>query len=175
MFSQWIAFIDNQNQHAAASLERHERDDQSLDGNHNVAEDSFVNHDQELEAIRVATLRQAQEVAKRMDEVMHSFPQSDDATLVQLRGNVHVWVADLSVSSQTRRSLPELFESVLTEERPVGYGHNLTGLTEQQTLELRKQQEQIRSAKHAFEKVKECIKDSLGSRSKLGFGSSGVS
>ncbi|PYI08150.1 hypothetical protein BO78DRAFT_459927 [Aspergillus sclerotiicarbonarius CBS 121057] len=52
-----------------------------------------------IASVRKSELNQAQKIAARMDEILGSPPYSDSPELLELRGMVSLWIADLFVSS----------------------------------------------------------------------------
>jgi RNA polymerase I specific initiation factor len=55
-------------------------------------------HAGELESLRKKTLKEAEEIAARMDELMLSPPYSDSPQLWSLRGMVSLWISDLCMT-----------------------------------------------------------------------------
>ena len=158
MFSQWIAFIVDQQTRAMANLRGDNNPSPTLDDDSDASSEGLASNREELESIRKATLEKAREIANRMDEVMQSFPYSDDATMWQLRGDLHLWLADLSIASQSRRrrdgELSDSDDSTFSRSR-----------ISSKTQERREHSKQAQHAKEAFSKAKDCSNDSFGALS----------
>ena len=152
LFCQWISFIDGQHKAAIAAYNQREPDSPTDDDDGLTHEDRFGTGFEELESIRTAALDKAKEIAKRMDEVMQSYPQSDDATLWRMKGQLHLWIADLS-SSRTSKDLPG----------PLGLTLTLRDRSWEGADNGRTAEQQVYNAENAFKKADECTKDSLAS------------
>lgn len=167
MFNLWIARIESQYKLAAAPFERHNNGESGTSSEaKDISEEILMEHTDELDGIRRATLERATELAKRMDEVMQSFPQSDDATLWHLRGNVHLWMGDLSTPSNARGKSSDSGDSASWRVRLDSQDVETFDSLERQDPALHQRQEHIQRANLAFEKSKDCIKISLGFQSR---------
>ncbi|KAL3474898.1 extracellular mutant protein 11-domain-containing protein [Aspergillus californicus] len=102
MFGLWVYVTQEESTVARRALD--ERDPASL-------REAWDNDDAESEidvwekyrrlaaGIRATELAEAQKIAARMDEIILSPPYSDSPELLELRGMISLWIADLFVSS----------------------------------------------------------------------------
>ena len=107
MFGLWIYSVQDRQKTALSRIHHspgnsdRERTDEDLYTNtppsSPSSERSERSHPQ-MEEVRKSTLRQAEEIAIRLEELLLSPPYSDDSTLWSLRGMVALWVGDLSVT-----------------------------------------------------------------------------
>ncbi|KAL4743829.1 hypothetical protein BDV11DRAFT_177522 [Aspergillus similis] len=106
MFGLWIYVTQEESAYARRALE--ERDPASLRepwdgeeaGSENDGQDDWWKRYQNLAAgIRAKELAEAERIAARMDGILTSPPYSDSHELLELRGMVSQWIADLLVSS----------------------------------------------------------------------------
>lgn len=97
MFALWISFIYDRHLGALQALPR-ESLTPSEDGTNtdDIAEEPAI---AKRQAIRTSTLRSAQEIAERLDDILLSFPYSDSASLWSLGGMVARWMSDLSLAN----------------------------------------------------------------------------
>ena len=155
MFSQWIAFITDQETQAIANLQGDSNASLTLDDDSDAFSEDLASYREELESIRKATLEKAREIANKMDEVMQTYPHSDDATMWRLRGDLHLWSADLSIASKSRRrsdgDLSDSDDSTSSRNR-----------NSSKTQERREHSQQTQHAEEVFSKAKDCSIDSFG-------------
>ena len=151
MFCQWIAFIADQSGLATAHLDQYKGTYRSLNEDSDPASDDSMSDDIEHESIRRKTFEMAKEVAKTMSDKMQGFPYSDDVTMWQLRGNLHLWLADLSVTLSRERH-----DTYSDSEDAVSPRHSYP--SKEESAQLLESQDQIKQANFAFEKAKECEK-----------------
>ena len=88
LFGLWIASLDDKYKTAM----------QSVENTSEAGQGYSISQIDELENIRRGSLVDAQAVLSRTNEVMQSIPYSDDPALWKLKGNVHLWISDLSRS-----------------------------------------------------------------------------
>jgi len=97
MFSLWIYEVNAKSKQARSKLEKGKEPSDTSPGlyssNSNKAPAS--SHQRRTEAIRQAELQGAREIAERLDEVLLSPPFDKNAELLQLRGMISLWIADL--------------------------------------------------------------------------------
>ncbi|RAH77082.1 hypothetical protein BO86DRAFT_451265 [Aspergillus japonicus CBS 114.51] len=86
----WTRHTDEYGQHS---------EDEDLASDHDGHRDSKERAHALIAGVRKAELNQAQKIAGRMDEILGSPPYSDSPELLELRGMVSRWIADLFVSS----------------------------------------------------------------------------
>ena len=157
MFSLWIFFVYNEHllSQSANTSTTHEND--SSDSDPVEALPEFSEHDRRLADIRTIGLEKAQQIIERMEEVMDAFPYSEDATLWRLKGDLHLWMSDL-LRPSNKDSWPDdsaiLSPTVQTRSMDPTYST---------TNKLDGWREHSQKAIAAFEKARECLKDSLGS------------
>ncbi|PWY72037.1 hypothetical protein BO83DRAFT_408729 [Aspergillus eucalypticola CBS 122712] len=80
-----------------ASPDDSEEEDSTLDMQHH--DDTRQKTHALVASVRKSELEQAQKIAARMDEILGSPPYSDSPELLELRGMISLWIADLFVSS----------------------------------------------------------------------------
>jgi hypothetical protein len=93
MFALWVSFVYDGHREALEELPR---------GSLTPSKDEVNSEDFEVEpanakrqAIRDSTLRSAEEIAGRLDDILMSFPYSDSASLWSLGGMIARWMSDL--------------------------------------------------------------------------------
>ena len=107
MFWLWIYSVQDRHKTALSrihhSSEKHhrERTDEDLYTNTPPSSPSSERseHGHATEEVRKSTLKQAEEITIRLEELLLSPPYSDDPALWILRGMVALWVGDLSVTA----------------------------------------------------------------------------
>ncbi|KAL4986331.1 extracellular mutant protein 11-domain-containing protein [Aspergillus falconensis] len=126
MFGLWIYVTQEESAYARRALE--ERDPASLRepwddegaGSENDCQDDWWERYQNLAAgIRAKELAEAERIAARMDGILISPPYSDSPELLELRGMVSQWIADLLISS-----LP----SVKSDDDEDDNGHDMSAI-----------------------------------------------
>lgn len=101
MFGLWIYSVQQQQRDALAiSTEPHVDQESNSDASDQVVAQQEMAPNERKELVRRSTLRQAEAIGTRLDELMVSPPYSDDAGLWKLRGMVALWTGDLSVLIQ---------------------------------------------------------------------------
>ncbi|MCJ1325928.1 hypothetical protein MMC10_002591 [Thelotrema lepadinum] len=160
MFSQWIAFTRDRDTRARAKLHGDSNMSRTLDDDSDASSEELASDGEELESIRKATLEKAGEIINGMDEVIQSFPYSDDATMWQLKGNLHLWLADLSVPPKWKKERDGDFSD---PEDSMSYSSR----NSLQNQEWKEHSQQSQQAKDAFSRARDCLKDSFGVLSKL--------
>ncbi|KAI9824087.1 MAG: hypothetical protein M1832_002155 [Thelocarpon impressellum] len=90
----------------SAALQQNTSDDSSSTNGESSAAKTKGRLDQ-CEAIRKASLQEAELIAARMDELILSPPYSDNSTLWKLRGMVSLWIGDLSFPEDTTEAEEE--------------------------------------------------------------------
>ena len=99
MFGLWIAYVGDQ-QKRVQLPRRSEKPALSPDAMRDTSPSDVEDQDSGTTRKFGLTLYgQAGEIAKRMDEVLLSYPYCDDADLWELRGHVAHWMADMAPSS----------------------------------------------------------------------------
>ncbi|CAF9903305.1 MAG: hypothetical protein GOMPHAMPRED_000181 [Gomphillus americanus] len=88
LFGLWIASLDDRYKAAIQSVENTGEPGQGY----------IISQIDELDNIRRNSLVDAQAVISRVDEVMRSIPYSDDPVLWKLKGDMYLWISDLSRS-----------------------------------------------------------------------------
>lgn len=78
--------------------------------------DSVSDRFREVGKIRATELEQALPIAKRLDELLLSPPYDSDATLLELRGSVGLWIADLHDAVAKQASEDEADTSLGSED-----------------------------------------------------------
>ncbi|RAL11588.1 uncharacterized protein BO97DRAFT_470790 [Aspergillus homomorphus CBS 101889] len=86
----WARHADEYGEHS---------EDEDLTSDHEGHRDSKQRAHALVAGVRKVELDQAQKIAGRMDEILGSPPYSDSPELLELRGMVSRWIADLFVSS----------------------------------------------------------------------------
>ena len=107
--------------------------------------------------IRERELKEAQEIASRMDEIMVSPPYSDSVELLRLRGMVSLWIGDLYLSvvpnggdhGSSERSTPEPVDDTVESSFVA---------RQQSRLALGKKAEEVEKANKLFKKAKQRTK-----------------
>lgn len=98
MFSLWICEISEKSQRAMKKItdqaERRSRASRSMSSDSIAGRDLDSIRPQQ-DAVKLEELTRAMEVAERLDRLIVSPPFDKQASLLQLRGNVSLWVADL--------------------------------------------------------------------------------
>lgn len=104
MFGLWIYVVQEESKIAREDLNRHHEDlsDDELSENEEIsaAFDPAASKKRRqalVAAMRETELEQAQNIAARMDEIIVSPPYTDSHELLELRGMVSLWIADLFV------------------------------------------------------------------------------
>lgn len=101
MFGLWIYSVQEQQRDALATLsELRVGQDSNSDTSARVDAQQERAPNEQREVVQKSTLRQAEAIGTRLDELMVSPPYSDDAMLWKLRGMVELWAGDLSILSQ---------------------------------------------------------------------------
>ncbi|KAI9934706.1 hypothetical protein ASPWEDRAFT_44183 [Aspergillus wentii DTO 134E9] len=105
MFGLWVYVTQEESNVAREDLQRHHEELSEESSEDEDAASEFENRPGSgrrrkyfIAEIRAKELEQAQQIAARMDEVMVSPPYSDSPELLELRGMVSLWIADLLVS-----------------------------------------------------------------------------
>ncbi|KAI9779232.1 MAG: hypothetical protein M1839_007484 [Geoglossum umbratile] len=103
-------------------------------------------HASELENLRQKSLREAEEISARMDELMLSPPYSDSPQLWGLRGMISLWISDLCIANRAIR------ESSIEQDIGNVVETSVSRRIQEQTQ--RRRNEEIRKAKTAFERAR---------------------
>ena len=159
MFGLWIYVTQEESNAARDSLQLHHREDSS---NELSDEEGFDSHGtsgkkkQKMAAeIRKRELEHAQQIAARMDEVIVSPPYSDSPELLELRGMLSLWIADLFVLCvpQPEREYqyldPEYSDAAPADDLPGSIQER-----REQRLAMEKRQAEISKSIGYFEKGK---------------------
>jgi hypothetical protein len=96
MFSLWIFEVSEKSNMARrkAQEEAQRQRSRSMSIDSVLGDDIQLSHAQ-VETIQVEELARATEIAERLDQLVASPPFDKQASLLQLRGNVGLWVSDL--------------------------------------------------------------------------------
>ena len=101
MFGLWIYVVQEESKVAREGLDRNHEDspDEEQPDDEDMRNHSASRRRRQvlIAATRETELEQAQQIAARMDEVVVSPPYSDSRELLELRGMVSLWIADLFV------------------------------------------------------------------------------
>ena len=104
MFGLWIGFVhDQQTQREKNSFSEDQDLARHTESDTDMMAESSMQGDEAIENWEV--IRQAGDIAKRMDNVLDTWPFSNDPGLWQLRGDVALWMADLMASSSVPSAL----------------------------------------------------------------------
>lgn len=108
MFSLWIQEVCEKSKRTrkrnAEELQRSRSRSMSIDsGDGKSTEDARSRED----AVQVEELARATEIAQRLDDLVKSPPFDKQASLLQLRGNVALWISDLVVGNTTATAVDE--------------------------------------------------------------------
>jgi hypothetical protein len=100
MFSLWIYEVCEKSKRARQDLHNHvanqSRSSRGLSVDSSISKSSDNSSAKEA-AIQLEELTQALEIAERLDQVISSPPFDRQASLLELRGNVALWVSDLTM------------------------------------------------------------------------------
>lgn len=97
MFSLWIAEVCEKSKRARRTLQQEPRSrSMSIDSVMGEDDNAAITPAQEDE-IQAAELAHATEIASRLDQLIASPPFDKQASLLQIRGNVALWISDLVV------------------------------------------------------------------------------
>ncbi|KAL4807101.1 extracellular mutant protein 11-domain-containing protein [Aspergillus unguis] len=104
MFGLWIYVAQEESEAARKALDeqdpaeiRETLEDEDIEGDDR--DDWLLKHQRLTAGIRTSELAEADRIAARMDGILTSPPYSDSPELLELRGMVSLWIADLLVSS----------------------------------------------------------------------------
>ena len=101
MFGLWVYVVQEESKVAREGLDRHHEDpsDEELSEGEDTLDRTGTRRRRQalIATARKTELEQAQQIAARMDEVVVSPPYSDSSELLELRGMVSLWIADLFV------------------------------------------------------------------------------
>jgi hypothetical protein len=103
MFSLWIYEVCEKSKHARSQLQDETANQSGSSRSMSVDSISSEKLDESRakeEAIQLEELTKAMEIAQRLDQVMASPPFDKQTNLLQLRGNVGLWIADLTLGRQ---------------------------------------------------------------------------
>lgn len=108
MFGLWIYIVQEESKSARAESENSGNGWDSSDGGQeddDVSMSGDISTQRKKNAapvsqIRERELEEAQQIARRMDEVMVSPPYSDSVELLRLRGMISLWIGDLYLSKE---------------------------------------------------------------------------
>ena len=115
MFGLWIFNIQSEQKAALASIERsngNDDDDVSRSLDFQPPDRSF-----ERELIRKHALREGEQIAVRLDDLMASMPFSENSNMWKLKAMVALWLRDLCVSLKDDGHLTESSESLHLDSR----------------------------------------------------------
>ena len=155
IFGLWISFVDEQHGRTVAALARQEGSGDAEDGDSDsdAAEGAYENS----EELRKSILQRAEEIARRIDDVLIPFPYSDDPTLWKLKGMITLWIGDLSVVQ-----LPKALASTGLTDNETSSRPGLIQDDEEHESEPRQaymrslvvKEKHVEKAEEAFEKAK---------------------
>ena len=100
MFSLWIYEVCEKSKRARSQLQREaaarspSSRSMSIDSIHDEEPNEFRAKE---EAIQIEELARAREIAERLDQVIATPPFERQASLLQLRGNIALWITDLTL------------------------------------------------------------------------------
>ncbi|EPS28918.1 hypothetical protein POX_f07992 [Penicillium oxalicum] len=130
MFGLWIYVVQEESQVARRNLATESEDSSDELSGDDMSSVDLERRPSSVKATLVADIRkreleEAQRIATRMDMLLGTPPYSDSAELLELRGMVSLWIADLLVSSL--EALPETShhddsEMMLTDHLPTDLG-----------------------------------------------------
>ncbi|OJJ46715.1 hypothetical protein ASPZODRAFT_132843 [Penicilliopsis zonata CBS 506.65] len=100
-----------------------------------------------ISKVKQKELEQAQQIAARIDELIVSPPYSDSPELLELRGMVSLWIADLFVAS-----LPQ---AGFSESNSVEESHDSIFARREQRLAIEKRQSELQRSREFFEKAQQ--------------------
>lgn len=158
MFGLWVYVTQEESNAARDSLQRHHREDSSDE----LSDDEgFDGHGtsgkkrQKMAAeIREKELEHAQQIAARLDDIIVSPPYSDSPELLELRGMLSLWIADLFVLCvpQPKKEYfdPEYSDAASTDDLPGSIQER-----REQRLAMEKRQTEISKSLGYFEKGKQ--------------------
>ena len=143
LYKVWIAYAQDQKKASDEIATRCSSSSSSDDD-----EEEGRSRNAALAQIRASTLLKALDIATNMDETLQTFPFQTDPTLWELRGNLALWIADLSAVS-TIGSPGKGSESPMSVDREESStdGHDQDG-----GVEAKKEQD--KKAAECFEMVK---------------------
>lgn len=142
MFSLWIQEVCEKSkrtrrQHADA-LRRSRSRSMSPDSSNGKSV-----HDED--AVQVEELARAMEIAERLDDLVKSPPFDKHASLLQLRGNVALWISDLIVGNTSAVAIDEWDVYPLSKDIPVA----------EQIAKFRNCQRELHTAQNYLRRVEE--------------------
>lgn len=165
LLSLWIYSVKEQASTAliafGSSAENIEEADSEVndDVQSSFAPDTELDRYRNREQIRRDTLQSAQEIGARLDGLLVSPPYSDFARFWKLRGEVSLWIADLSVPSVFSSSSSNIsgYDEDLTM-RSSSLLREVSGSTSsnKEHRPVQERQLALARAKEAFERVKVC-------------------
>ncbi|OOF90191.1 hypothetical protein ASPCADRAFT_519392 [Aspergillus carbonarius ITEM 5010] len=111
-----------------------------------------------IAGVRKSELDQAQKIAARMDEILGSPPYSDAPELLELRGMVSLWIADLFVSSLPSGQMDEYMDnSDFDDDSSESAGDIQDSLQErrERRLAIERKETEVQKSQEYFEKAKQ--------------------
>lgn len=162
MFGLWIYVVQEESTAAgrlagqmtdeSSDEEQNSDTDISLDGEYRSA--SGKGRRVAMAQIKQDELKQANQIAARMDEILVSPPFSDTPDLLELRGMVSLWIGDLLVSSLPGPAQRRLQKPELLHEEGVSESLDSIQARREQRLAMDKRQAEMQKARLFFEKAR---------------------
>ncbi|KAI9839305.1 MAG: hypothetical protein M1819_003300 [Sarea resinae] len=156
MFGLWIYSIQQDSRTSRQKIDLSRRDDsegQMSEDEQPLSSDQRDNKDrkhEQYEEVRLEELKQAQELAARLEELLLSPPYSDDWQLWHLHGMIALWVGDLHVPTRSSEDEDsDGFDDPQSTERRLG--RVLARSDHERSLE--RKAEEIDKAREAFKRV----------------------
>jgi hypothetical protein len=127
MFSLWVQEVCEKSKQArkrnAEETRRSRSRSMSMDSNNGDSTSDVhgksTTSPQALEdAVQVEELARAMEIAERLDDLVKSPPFDKQASLLQLRGNVALWISDLIVGNTPATSVDEWYAYPISKAVP---------------------------------------------------------
>ncbi|KAF9893869.1 hypothetical protein FE257_010039 [Aspergillus nanangensis] len=161
MFGLWIFVVQEESTVTRQDIEdSHEESPDVMSEDEDAPSSSESHHESRqrrhhlIAEVRKVELDEAQKIAARIDEVLMSPPYSDSSELLQLRGMVSLWVADLLASSvpYEERGDPD---ADISDPIPGQSLQESIQLRRAQRLGMDRRQSEKQKAAQFFEKAKE--------------------
>ncbi|GKZ37499.1 hypothetical protein AbraIFM66950_009082 [Aspergillus brasiliensis] len=111
-----------------------------------------------IASVRKSELEQAQKIAARMDEILGSPPYSDSPELLELRGMISLWVADLFVSSLPYARAEEDMDDYDSDETGSSYAEDLQDSLQERRerrLAVERREYELQKSQDYFDKAKQ--------------------
>ncbi|GES57409.1 hypothetical protein ATEIFO6365_0001069700 [Aspergillus terreus] len=160
MFSLWVYVVQEESVVARQTIENsHESSPEAMSEDEGAATDSEGHHGVSsqrkqglLAGVRKSELGEAQKIAARLDELLVSPPYSDSPELLELRGMIALWIADLFISSVPNSQGYDVDSDSLDQmETDL---HDSIQSRRELRLAIDKRQSELGKAREFFEKAK---------------------